>query len=69
MKTTRVKNITFMNGTLIDIYNGSTDVFVTLENKDSKYWLEVRTFQALTSNMDERKQRFLELLYPFIIVR
>ena len=37
MKTTRVKNITFMNGTLIDTYNSSADVFVTLENEDSKY--------------------------------
>jgi hypothetical protein len=29
--------------------------------------LEVTTPQALASHMDERKQRFLEPLYPFII--
>lgn len=69
MKTTRVKSITFMSGAPIDIYNGSADVFVTLEDDDSKYWLEVTTPQALASHMDERKQRFLEPLYPFIIVR
>ncbi len=69
MKTTRVKSITFMSGAPINIYNGSADVFVTLENDDSKYLLEVTTPRALASHMDERKQRFLELLYPFIIVR
>jgi hypothetical protein len=69
MKTTRVKSVTFMSGAPIDIYNGSADVFVTLENDDSKYLLEVTTPQALASHMDERKQRFLEPLYPFIIVR
>ena len=69
MKTTRVKSVTFMSGAPIDIYNGSTDVFVTLEDDDSKYLLEVTTPQALASHMDERKQRFLEPLYPFIIVR
>ena len=69
MKTTRVKSVTFMSGAPINIYNGSADVFVTLENDDSKYLLEVTTPQALASHMDERKQRFLELLYPFIIVR
>lgn len=69
MKTTRVKSLTFMSGAPIDIYNGSADVFVTLEDDDSKYWLEITTPQALASHMDERKQRFLEPLYPFIIVR
>jgi hypothetical protein len=68
MKTTRVKSVTFMSGAPIDIYNGSADVFVTLED-DSKYLLEVTTLQALASHMDERKQTFLEPLYPFIIVR
>ena len=69
METTRVKSVTFMSGAPIDIYNGSADVFVTLEDDDSKYLLEVTTPQALASHMDERKQRFLEPLYPFIIVR
>jgi hypothetical protein len=69
MKTTRVKSVTFMSGAPIDIYNGSADVFVTLEDDDSKYLLEVTTLQALASHMDERKQRFLEPLYPFIIVQ
>jgi len=58
-----------MSGGPIDIYNGSADVFVTLKDDDSKYWLEVTTPQAVASHMDERKQRFLEPLYPFIIVR
>ena len=69
MKTTRVKSLTFMGGAPIDIYNGSVDVFVTLEDDNSKYLLEVTTPQALASHMDERKQRFLEPMYPFIIVR
>ena len=69
MKTARVKSVTFMSGAPIDIYNGSADVFVTLEDDDSKYWFEVTTPQALASHIDERKQRFLEPLYPFIIVR
>ena len=69
MKTTKVKSLTFMSGTPIDIYNGSADVFVTLEDDDSEYWLEITTPQALASYMDERKQKFVEPLYPFIIVR
>ena len=69
MKTARVKSVTFISGAPIDIYNGSADVFVTLENDDSKYLLEITTPQALASHMDERKQRFLEPMYPFIIVR
>lgn len=69
MKTNKVKSVTFMSGAPIDIYNGSVDVFVTLEDDNSKYLLEVTTPQALASHMDERKQRFLEPLYPFIIVR
>lgn len=67
MQTNKVKSATFMSGAPIDIQNGSVDVFVTLEDDDSKYWLEVTTPQALDSHMDERKQRFLEPLYPFII--
>lgn len=69
MKTNKVKSVTFMSGAPIDIYNGSVDVFVTLEDDNSKYLLEVTTPQALASHMDERKQRFLEPLYPFIIIR
>ena len=72
MKTNRVKSMTFMGGAPIDIYDGWADVFVTLEDDDdddSKYWFEVTTPQALASHMDERNQRFLEPVYPFIIVR
>ncbi len=68
MKTTRVKSISFLSGEPTDIYKGSADVFVNLEDDDSKYLLEVTTPQALASHMDERKQRFVEPLYPFIIV-
>ena len=57
--TTRVKSITFMSGAPIDIYNGSADVFVTLENDDSKYLLEVTTPQALASHIDERRLRLI----------
>ena len=52
MKTTRVKSVTFMSGTPINIYNGSADLFVTLEDDDSKYWLEVTTPEALASHME-----------------
>ena len=71
MKTNRVKSMTFMDGAPIDIYDGWADVFVTLEDddNDSKYWFEVTTPQALASHMDERNQRFLEPVYPFLIVR
>lgn len=69
MKKTKIKSISFMGGMPIDIYNGSVDVFITLENDDDKYWVEVTTPQALASHMDEKKQRFLEPRYPFIIVR
>lgn len=69
IKTTRVKSIAFIGGTPVDIYDGSADVFVTLKADDFTYLLEVTTPQALASHMDERKQKFLEPLYPFIIVR
>ena len=70
MKTNRVKSMTFMGGAPIDIYDGWADVFVTLEDDDdSKYWFEITTPQALASHMDERNQKFLEPVYPFIIVR
>ena len=70
MKTNRVKSLTFMSGAPIDIYDGWADVFVTLEDDDDlKYLFEVTTPQALASHMAERNQRFLEPLYPFIIVR
>ena len=39
MKPARVKSVNFMSGAPIDIYNGSADVFVTLEDDDTKYWL------------------------------
>ena len=69
MKETRVKSLTFLGGAPIDIYNGSVDVFVTLEDDNSEYLLEVTTPQAFASHMDERKQTFLEPMYPFIIVQ
>ena len=70
MKTNRIKGMTFMSGVPDNIYDGCVDVFVTLEDDDDlKYLFEVTTPQALASHMDERKQSFLEPLYPFIIVR
>ena len=70
MQTNRIKSVTFMNGVPDDIYDGCVDVFVTLEDDDDlEYLFEVTTPQALASHMDERNQRFLEPLYPFIIVR
>ena len=68
MKTTKVKSITFMNGMSIDIYNGIADIFIILEDDGSEYWLKFATLQALASGMDERKQKFFEPFYPFIIV-
>ena len=61
----------FMSGAPTDIYNDWVDVFVTLEDDDSdlEYWFEVTTPQALASYMDEKNRRFLEPLYPFIVVR
>jgi hypothetical protein len=57
-----------MSKTPIAIYNSRTDVFVTLEDYNSKYLLEVTIPPALASNMNERKQRFVELLCLFRIV-
>ena len=70
MKTNRVKSMTFMGGAPTDIYNGWVDAFVTLEDDDDlEYWFEVTTPQTLVSLMDKKNQRFLEPLYPFIVVR
>ena len=70
MKKNRIKSLTFMNGVPDDIYDDCADVFVTLEDDDNlEYLFEVTTPQALASHMAERNQRFLEPLYPFIIVR
>ena len=70
MKTSRIKSVTFMHGVPDDIYDGCADVFVTLEDDDDfEYLFEVTTPQALASHMDERKQKFLEPHYPFIIVQ
>ena len=33
MKTNKIKSITFIGGAPIDIYDGSADVFVTLEDR------------------------------------
>ena len=71
MKTNRIKSVTFMHGVPNNIYDGCADVFVTLEDDDDdlKYLFEVTTPQALASHMNDRNQRFLEPLYPFIIVK
>ena len=45
--------------------NGNRDIFITLENHDSNYLIEVITNQALTSQMNQRKQRFVKVLYSF----
>jgi len=71
MKTTRVKSLTIMGVEPIDVYNDSVDVFVTLEDDDDDftYFFEVTTPQSLASYINERKRRFFEPMYPFIIVR
>jgi hypothetical protein len=61
--------MSFLSGIPDDIYDDYIDVFVTLEDDDSKYWFEVTTPQALASHLDEKNQRFLEPSYPFIVVR
>ena len=63
------RSVNFITGAPSDIYNDIVDVFVMLEDDDCKYWVEITRPQALASHMDERKQRFLEALYPFRIVR
>ena len=69
MKTNKVKSINLMGGMPSNIYDDWVDVFVTLEDDDAQYWVEVTTPQALFSYMDKKNQKFLEPLYPFIIVR
>jgi len=70
MQINRIKSMTFMNGIPDNIYDGCADVFLTLEDDDDlEYLFEVPTPQTLASYMDKRNQRFLEPLYPFIIVR
>ena len=69
MKINKVKSLTVFYVGLTDIYDGWLDVFVTLEDDDSEYSFEVTTPQALASQMDRTKQKFVEPDFPCIIVR
>ena len=53
----------------IDIHNDCLDVYVTLEDDDFEYSLEVGTPEFFSSYMTKRNQNFFEPSYPFIIVR
>lgn len=64
----KIKSLSFIDGRPSNINNGWADVLVTLEDDDD-YLFEIATPEALVSYMKERKQNFLEPLYPFIIVR
>ena len=64
----KIKSFRFIGGLPNDIYNGIVDVFVTVENDDFEYWVEVTTPQALSSHMEKNKENFIEAAYPYIIV-
>ena len=68
MKEKKIKRLIFIDGVPTDIYNGFLDIVVILED-DTKYFFEVTTPRTLLSQMDKRNQKFLEPVYPFIIVR
>ena len=67
--TSKIKNITLMSVGPIDIHNDCLDVYVTLEDDDFEYSLEVGTPEFFSSYMTKRNQNFFEPSYPFIIVR
>lgn len=69
MSKNKVKSFSFMGGRPKDQKNGIVDIFVTLENDDFEYWVEVATPQALSFSMDKEGKNFLEPAYPYIIVR
>ena len=68
MKENKVKSFSFIGGIPTDIYNGIVDVFVTLEDDDFEYWVEIATPKALSYHMEKNKQNFIEPGYPCIIV-
>lgn len=57
-----------MGGLPNDTYNGIVDVFVTLEDDDFEYWVEIATPQALSFHMKNNKENFIQPGYPYIIV-
>jgi len=63
----KINRISFVNEP-VDIFDGFLDVFVSLENGE-EYWLEVTTPKTLASIMEETNEKFIEPLYPFIIVQ
>ena len=69
MKSYKIKELTLIGGKPINIENDTRDVIVSLYNDDLEYVFEVTTPQALVSDMEKKKQKFLEPLYPLIIVR
>lgn len=69
MKENKVKSFSFVGGVPSDIYNGIVDVFVTLEDDDFEYWVEIATPQALSFHMKKNKENFMGPGYPYIIVQ
>jgi len=68
MKNKRVKSFCFISPEPEDIYNDMVDIFVTLEDDDFEYWIEMATPKAFSTYMEKNNQKFLEPRFPFIIV-
>lgn len=56
MKDHKVKSFSFMGGGPTNSYKGIVDVFVTLEEDDFEYWVEIATPQALSSHVEKIKK-------------
>lgn len=69
MENKKVKNFSFRGGMLTDIHDGIVDIFVTLEDDDFEYWVEVATPQGLSSMMEKYQENFIEPAFPRITVR
>nr|WAK84895.1 hypothetical protein [Amicula sp. isolate GU52X-4 cfCalB7] len=69
MKTSIIKDITIIGPAPIDIFNGCLDIYVTLKDDDLVYDFTVITPQVLISEMERKKQKFVEPQDPSIIVQ
>ena len=68
MKDKRVKSFRFISPEPEDVYNDMADIFVTLEDDDFEYWIEMATPKSFSTYMEKNNQKFLEPRFPFIIV-
>nr|WAK84819.1 hypothetical protein [Amicula sp. isolate GU52X-4 cfCalB7] len=69
MKTSRIKDITIIGPSNIDIFNDCLDIYVTLKDDELVYDFTVITPQVLISEMERKKQKFVEPQKPAIIVQ